>query len=159
MTVGGEREASEVTISGNKTMAFPGYNSAQDGGNGYSGGGGVGYTNPCDGGTNGGNGTGDGDYSIGGNGTGEDISIYFFENYKLSSGEGGKHSTVSDSMFRGGGGGGVLINDEGPGLKGNKDGVEWAHGQGYGGGGTYHVDEPSDNLGAPGVIIIEVGKI
>ena len=53
-----------------------------------------------------------------------------------------------------GGGGGVLINGEGPGLK--ESGEKWSRGQGYGGGGTAHADDFTDPFGQLGVIIVEV---
>jgi len=146
LIVGGEGQASNVTIGGSTYRAPPGGNglfiSLPDGvwgGNGYCGGGG-GYLCGGDGGTNG----GDGECDNGGRGTGEDISKYHFSNFELSAGLGGERSGDSHGHGYGGGGGGILINEDGPGLRANK-----GEGFGAGGGGG------SDELGRPGVIIIE----
>ena len=151
LVVGDEREASNVTINGNTITALPGGNGVEsDGGDGYSGGGG-GSIEPCDGGTNGEDGECDG----GGYGTGEDISTYHFDNFKLSPGAGGCHYS-GPGYYWGGGGGGVLINNEGPGVGVgvNKAGVQWSDGEGYGGGGTY--PSTADYYGEPGVVILEI---
>ena len=148
LAAGHEREASNVTIDGNTVRTLPGKNGGNDGGDGYSGGGDNyrtvgGVPQPCDGGTNG----GDGECSGGGNGTGEDISTYLFDNFKLRPGSGGLHSNVGQYDYRGGGGGGILINDEGPGVRVNKN--SGSNGEGFGGGGTLA-------NGEPGVVIIEI---
>merc|ERR1719378_623099 len=84
LTVGGERQESNVTIAGSTIRASPGEDGwfvnvpdNMGGGDGYCGGGG-GYGSPYagNGGTNGGDGEGLG----GGKGTGEDISKYHFTN-------------------------------------------------------------------------------
>ena len=155
MTVGEKEKASKVIITGKTIWAYKGDHGRDDvGGDGYCGGGG-GTSDPCDGGTNGGN----GHCSNGGNGTAEDISSYLFQNFKLTPGKGGLHYNTEGGYHLGGGGGGVLINDDGPGVNDNKAGVKWTHGEGYGGGGTYHADNYNDKFGKPGVIIIEVLEV
>ena len=107
---------------------------------------GGGYGSPCNGGFNG----RDGECQSGGRGTGENISSYYFENYKLSFGMGGEfyiHYTQFGEEYSGGGGGGVLINGQGPGkrVKENKVGVKEYRGEGFGGGGNYNeVDNDRD---------------
>ena len=138
--VGDQRQPSSVKIwqSG---FIFKHYKakSGQDGqgtsngGRGYSGGGAKGEH---DGGTNGGNGE-----VAGGKGTGEDISAYTFRSWKLSPGRGG---TAYDGSY-GGGGGGVLVDGEGPMYSDYQ-------GSGYGGGGSGYDTYES---GLPGVILIE----
>ena len=165
LAVGDKGEASNVTINGNKVMALPGEDGFGIGGDGYSGGGG-GMDIRCNGGFNG----GDGECRTGGEGTEENISNYYFENYKLSFGiEGEYYYSEHDGAYAGGGGGGVLINGEGPGKRvnkvglkrgkrviENKAGVKEYRGEGFGGGGNYHED--NDNDGHSGVIIIEIVK-
>ena len=100
---------------------------------------------------------GDGDCSNGGDGTREDISTYLFDNFKVSPGLGGLHYTgAGGDIWRGGGGGGIMINDEGPEVRINEAGIKLSVGQGYGGGGTFHVRNGDDRNGEPGVIIIEI---
>ena len=149
LAVGNEQEASYVNIAGHTVKALPGQNGIFDGGDGYSGGGGYGFgsSDSCDGGTNGEN----GNCSGGGNGTGEDISTYFFDNFNLNPGAGGINTRF------GGGGGGVLINGDGPMVETSRAGVKWSNGEGYGGGGTYH--RYGCSVGAPGVIIIEIVEV
>ena len=129
--------------------AEPGEDGGTGGGSGYSGGGAWCYrTDGCNGGYNGGDG-GDGPYHRGGRGTGEDVTQYKFDHYKLSPGDAGerymKRLDTSYSGYAGGGGGGVLINGVGP------DRYNKHQGQGYGGGGgRYYKD------GQPGVVILEI---
>ena len=77
LSVGNQEAESYITASPGEDGENP------DGGNGYCGGGGSG--SPCGGGTNG----TDGECSSGGYGTGEDISTYYFDNFKLTPGKGG----------------------------------------------------------------------
>jgi len=138
--VGDHDKALTVNIDGGDTLvAAAGHHNPGDylGGDGYSGGGGY---NKCNGGSDGGGGeSGEGE-STGGSGTGEDITSYALQYYKLSPGAGGQHRG-----FYGGGGGGVLVDGAGP--DGPID-----NGQGYGGGGTH-------DTGNSGVVILEfIGK-
>merc|ERR1712012_118644 len=50
----------------------------------------------------------------GGRGTGEDVTQYKFDHYKLSPGDAGERYESSYGYYYGGGGGGVLINGVGP---------------------------------------------
>ena len=133
---GGGRKSSTVTVNGEIIRAAAGHDGYIDdyggynGGDGFSGGGSYG----SNGGSNGGDG-GSSSSGSGGEGTGEDVTSYSLKNYKLSPGEGGKR----------GGGGGVLVNGDGPGQ-----GKYGQTGQGYG-GGSY------DN-GNPGVIILQIAN-
>ena len=117
-----------------------GQSGGYNGGSGFSGGGGG------DGECNGGSGGSKGGCESGGPGTGEDVSTFTFDNFKLSPGEGGEHN--HNQNYFGGGGGGILINDEGP-SKLNQGSLRWSDGKGYGGGGTY-------GHGQQGIIIVEV---
>ena len=146
LSVGNKKVESYVTIDGDKISALPGTDGENpDGGNGYCGGGGSG--SPCGGGTNG----TDGECSSGGFGTGEDISTYFFDNFKLTPGKGGL-AYEDNSYYRGGGGGGVLINEDGPGVRDNGTSVQ-SKGEGFGGGGFNSV------WGEPEVVIIEIVEV
>ena len=146
LIVGDKRKESHVTIAGNTIRALPGKDETEYGGDGFSGGGG-GQSERCNGGTNG----GDGECSNRGRGTGEDISQYHFSNFQLSAGSGGEHFTRSIGRYFGGGGGGIIINGDGPGIRANKPGG------GFGGGGTWSVS--NGNKGHPGVVIIEIVAI
>ena len=142
--VGEERKPSTVSISGKSYTAASGQDAApsnKKGGDGYSGGGAYGMYN---GGANGSKGEG----ATGGSGTGGDISNLNlkFKYWDLSPGDGGKH----DSNMAGGGGG-VLVNGEGPARKAHHKG----QGNGYGGGGSGCGCNPH---GLPGVILMEVDK-
>ena len=113
---------------------------------------GGGEEGPHNGGSNGGDGQG-----LGGKRTGENIRDYKLENYVLSAGAGGQYFGIGSSA-NGGGGGGVLINFDGPQeteLK--RVNVDWSHGEGYGGGGTYY--NAGDHFGRQGVVIVEVVKL
>ena len=94
---------------------------------------------------------GSGECINGGIGTDEDVTTYNFKNFELSPGAGSK-PFEDGQWYRGGGGGGVLVNGEGPEMfnMGNKAG------KGYGGGGTMH--SFSLMVGRPGLILLEVVK-
>ena len=79
-------------------------------------------------------------------GTRENLSDYYMEHFSLSPGKGGDEHKTSPFSIYGGGGGGVLVNGEGPTRPCPRSGM----GEGYGGGGSYC-------NGLPGVILIEVG--
>ena len=141
VTVGSQRRPSTVSAGGQIILeAGPGhdgyYNNTNCGGDGYSGGG-DGCCHPFGypGGSNGSDGQGDGQQ---GRGTGQDITSYQFDHFVLSPGSGGY-------LKYGGGGGGVLVNGEGP-------PVEKGQGEGYGGGGEGY--RPSQGL--QGVVIMEI---
>ena len=111
------------------------------GGDGYSGGGG----GDCQGSSGGSNGS-DGDAeecSNAGHGTREDISEYRFTSWTLTPGAGGDYYSYSSTSC--GGGGGVMINGEGP------EATQY-HGRGFGGGGGFY-----SNHGLQGVILLEIG--
>ena len=38
-----------------------------------------------------------------------------------------------------------------------KDGLQWSHGEGYGGGGTLDYDNSTDYFGRPGFILLDSG--
>ena len=138
--VGEERKPSTVSISGKSYTAASGQDGDKEdkkGGDGYSGGGADGKYK---GGSNGSKGEG----ATGGSGTGEDVTKFKFKYWDLSPGDGGKH----DSNMAGGGGG-VLVNGEGPARKAHHKG----QGNGYGGGGSGCGCNPH---GLPGVILMEV---
>ena len=79
-----------------------------------------------------------------GNGTGENLSDYYMEHFSLTPGRGGEEYEVAPYQIVGGGGGGVLVNGEGPTIPCAPN-----DGQGYGAGGYCE--------GLPGVVLIEVG--
>ena len=149
---GGERQPSVVTINNQTIEAAPGQNGAYggSGSEGYSGGGGSGQ-DCCKGGSNGGDGESGRSYgggvSKGGTGSGEDITAYKMNNFELTPGAGGKHASQYNAYFYGGGGGGILVNGEGPQMYSDHQG------QGYGGGGCQSL---SNYGGLPGVILVEV---
>ena len=81
---------------------------------------------------------------LSGEGTGEDVSSYKFDNFLLSPGEGGLR-------HYGGGGGGVLVSGRGP------DRDHSGQGEGYGGGGEGQQQPDSlVNTGLPGLVLVEV---
>jgi len=138
---GGSREASRVALNNSDTFRSftpePGETGdAEGGGDGYSGGGG---RCPCDGGSNG----TDGEGQDGGHGSAIDVTHLPFQNFTLAPGNGGHNEKSPNSNF-GKGGGGLLINGNGP-----VHDVE--QGEGYGGGGG-----PYHNAGLHGAIIIEI---
>merc|ERR1712025_1292340 len=104
LIVGDSDKASTININTVGTLvASAGHRGTSfGGGDGYSGGGGYGS---CNGGSDG----GDGECSDGGFGTGEDITSYTFQNYRLSPGAGGEYSHNNIDCY-GGGGGGVLVD-------------------------------------------------
>ena len=146
--VGDQGQASSVSISGGDTVtAQPGQDGqGDDGGDGYSGGGANGSSgHGGDGGTDGGNGENGTSGHHGGSGTGEDISVYSFTTWTLAPGDGG----VQYANGCGGGGGGILVDGEGP------QSSEY-RGQGYGGGAAGGTGDVSDEAGLQGVILIEI---
>ena len=147
--VGDHGEASTVTIDGVTLKAAPGADgssSSSYGGYGFSGGAG-GFCN-CQGGSNG----GDGEGELGGQGTGEQLSSFPMDSFILTPGVGGQYFDYGDGDYRvGGGGGGVLINGNGP--------EEWDihQGQGYGGGGSYKDSQGNtEMIGLRGVILLQM---
>ena len=149
LIVGDRRESSSVTVNGETVMAAPG-NDGNLGGDGYSGGGGWGQPG-CDGGTDGSD--GEDCFYDGGHGTGDDVTAYKMDNFVLTPGAGGKYYynfTISNYRY-GGGGGGVLVNGDGPQRYSD------IQGEGYGGGGGPHkVSGVWHYDGLPGVILMEV---
>ena len=147
--VGDKEEHSVVSLNnGDEVRAEPGENGRRKGGSGYSGGGAYcRRTDGCNGGYNGGDGE-DRPYFRAGRGTGEDVTQYKFDHYKLSPGDAGERYYSSGGYYYGwyygGGGGGVMINGVGP------DRESKHQGQGYGGGGG------AFNSGLPGVVILEI---
>ena len=86
--------------------------------------------------------------SVGGSGTGDDVSSFTFTAWNIEAGVGGEvYLTIDGYYYGGGGGGGVLVNGQGPQPSSY-------HGQGYGGGGN-GIGAPYGD-GMPGVILIEV---
>jgi len=156
LTVGDPNQSSSVKINGRTVRAYPGHDgNGYSGAGGYSGGGGLGhygYDRGCDGGTDGGDGE-DCDYGYGGRGTGDDVTAYNMDNFVLMPGAGGKYYynfTISNYRY-GGGGGGVLVNGDGPQRYSD------IQGEGYGGGGGPHkVSGVWHYDGLPGVILMEV---
>ena len=155
MVVGRQRQPSTVSIANAGTyQANPGQDcQGDDGGAGYSGGGGDASSEAgaAYGGNNGGDGQ-DGNTGAGGAGTGENISSYTFTSWAISPGAGGKHSPGSG--WFGGGGGGILVDMEGP-QASTYEG-EYLQGQGYGGGGN---GWDSYGSGLQGVILIEITSV
>jgi len=140
--VGGGSGASKVTIYGQTFSAPPGQN-GENGGAGYSGGGG---SCSCNGGSNGT--IGPNNWWNGGQGTGEDITQYTLTDFNLSPGIGGEYTPYS-LYSCGGGGGGALVNGDGP-QHSSKQGA------GYGGGGSGDGYADSDRGGIKGVVIMEI---
>ena len=101
------------------------------------------------GGTNGSNGGGpstpDDHHDAPGHGTGEDISGCRVDKFKLSPGQGGMDIGDGYGDVIGGGGGGILVDGEGPTTDG------YTCGAGYGAGGGQY----SDCGGLSGVVLIE----
>merc|ERR1712012_1017724 len=104
--VGDEGQHSVVTLNDNEVRAEPGEDGGDNnGGSGYSGGGAYcGSTDGCNGGYNGGDGE-DGPEYRGGRGTGEDVTQYKFDHYKLSPGDAGERYNDYGDYYGGGGGG------------------------------------------------------
>ena len=131
-------------------------------GNGFSGGGGYCNENfgdcpqPCDGGSAGSNRVASEEWPAG-NGTGEDVTLYHLEHWKITPGVGGKDTFINIAHWHnGGGGGGVLVNGYGPHR------VHDGQGEGYGGGGGSSFDSHYHHIegdrGLRGVVLIEVFK-
>ena len=135
---GGVGEASRVEKNGEVVIeAAPGGTpDAQGGGDGYSGGGGIGGTPK--GGTDGGDGE-DGEEKAGGHGSGFELGSFASEHFDVTPGDGGEAN-----RGRGGGGGGVLVG-------GGKPGDFQYNGQGYGGGGSF-----AQRDGYPGCVLVEI---
>ena len=163
--VGNISQATIVTLDHiDEVRAEPGQTGDYDnGGRGYSGGGAwCLYTvDGCDGGYNGGHGEDRADgKGKGGHGTGEDVTEYKFDHYKLSPGDAGERYKSHGGYYYGGGGGGVLVNDEGPSrsFKPTYGAPSYNHmGQGYGGGGGFHSHRTGITI--PGVVILEIETI
>ena len=107
---------------------------------GYSGGGGSSGDDVYggDGGSDGSDGE-DGNYGNAGLGSGVDVANITLQHFTLSPGEGGKATG-----YFGAGGGGVLVNSQGPEREDNTEG------EGYGGGGCGN--SPTSN---PGVVLLD----
>merc|ERR1719228_2829784 len=146
VNVGGVTEESRVDTAAGETIvrAHPGKSGdSWYGGDGYSGGG-AGSLHIADIGGNGGSNGGDGNDSSdgpGGKGSGLDISTIALEHFKLTPAAGGEACGIS-----GGGGGGVLVDGQGPPGPHNECG---SYGAG-GGGCTYYEHQ--------GIILIEIKK-
>ena len=140
LNVGGSGESSTVIVNGEMNIAESGHDGTDsNGGDGYSGGG---AHCDCDGGYEGGDGeSGDGHH--GGHGTGQDLTALVLDNFILSPGDGGESKLVGN-LWVGGGGGGILINGEGP------DENYYTVGSGYGGGGGW------GQQGLQGAVIVEI---
>ena len=140
--VGSEGKGSFVHEEGGTLVvsAEPGNSgSGLDGGNGYSGGG----SSRGDGGSNG----SDGEFQnrCGGIGSGVDLTQLPVDLFLLTPGKEGR-----DYEYRGGGGGGILIDG------GRPDGSDrfWGSGEGYGGGAGGW-----SSLGLPGAVLIEYKEL
>ena len=166
VTVGNSSQASIVFIDngvleappGDDGLSYPDDGSGPVGGDGYSGGGGYCV---CSGGFDGGDGeAGGGDDGFvygGGHGTGEKIALYKMDYFSLTPAAGGQGHEVGD--FHGGGGGGVLVDGQGPACKGSGTYCSKHIGKGFGGGGCHFYDNSEDvaNIeGSSGVVLIEV---
>ena len=160
VSVGGDRESSVVMVDGEVVLeAGAGLDGGNGylqyhGGDGYSGGGQYGeLERGYNGGTDGGNGEGEDSPGLGST---DDLSLISLNHYKLSPGAAGLFSVRNtDGLvdYLGGGGGGVLVDGQGP-----QDSPH--QGQGYGGGGSDHPDQdhPYEGQGAAGVVIIEISS-
>ena len=143
--VGGPRQLSSLETSEGQAIitAQPGEDGfSQDGGAGYSGGGGGGSDSSYQGGDGGQDG-GDGEDGScngcpGGTGSDLDLSAIKLTRFSLTPGLGG-----TKNAHYGGGGGGVMVDGEGPQYSVHD-------GQGYGGGGAH--------LGTPGsgLVLLEI---
>ena len=148
LRVGDYGQSSIYTIDGATVEVEAGNDGYQDGGDGYSGGGAFDGMNL--GGSDGGDGGSQGNYN-GGRGSEVDIRSLKFNNFVLSPGSGGSYEIDGDwREDYGGGGGGVLVNGQGP------QEIVYTQGEGYGGGGGDAVRDMYYNLGHPGVILLEV---
>ena len=118
----------------------------EDGAAGYSGGGGYGYGSENGGGGGGGSNGAKGEDGVdgaGGAGSGVRIDDIPVTNFVLSPGEGG---TRTITRYTGGGGGGVLVDGQGPYRLSDRVG------EGYGGGGSAEYG-PVPSL--PGAVILD----
>ena len=101
------------------------------------------------GGVDGGDGHGTSGYGTFGHGEGKSLASYPMEQWTLSPGSGGAENIINDIYHFGGGGGGVLVNGEGP-----KQFFP-NQGQGYGGGGYLPWSPGGQYQALPGVILLE----
>ena len=148
--VGGPGQYSTVRILGQELEARWGDSSHREehgsihGGDGYSGGAGP---NASPGGSDGGSGEG---YNHG-DGSGIDLSSFPLKSFVLTPGLGGEGYKGSKVANAGGGGGGVLVDSEGP-VR-----VFTSQGQGFGGGGCFRYSQGElMPYGLPGVILLEI---
>ena len=160
LTVADHRQPSTVSLDGHDIIvagAGGDYGGAMIGGDGYSGGGALSLQQGMNGGSDGGDGEGeemciDCGLTTEGHGSGVNVSSYHLNNFVLSPGVGGVWSEHPGHYFHAGGGGGVLVDGEGP-QRDNDN-----QGEGYGGGGSSRTD--SNNAlrheGLPGVILLEI---
>ena len=117
-------------------------------GKGYSGGGQ--FIRDTLAGYNGGSDGSDGEGSLGGSGTGEDIREYVFKTWTLTPGAGGEDQGCFINQC-GGGGGGVLVDGAGP----DSD-YSYYRGRGYGGGGNGGYEF---YFGLPGIVLLEISSV
>ena len=150
--VGDRTQSSTVMIDEESITAESGEDGGDyPGGDGYSGGGGHG--DMCSGGSNGGHGYCiDGGVYGGGYGTGEDIREYIFTTWTLTPGDGGSFVEDGWHSYSGGGGGGVLVDGEGP------QETTGVRGQGYGGGGNGYYGVWYGE-GLQGVVLLEIEPV
>ena len=164
MQVGDREEASSLTVRGTHEaraeagepsyeIGFPITGQFEDtiihGGDGWSGGGDGGDGGRHDGGSNGGD--GDGPHGGQGSAASDEWSLAEIdarmEAFLITPGDAGLYSG-----HYGGGGGGVLVDAEGP------ERISVTQGEGYGGGGCYiERDAYYLGVGLPGVILMEIG--
>ena len=121
-------------------------------------------TGSYNGGTNGGNGEGpstpiddeDEESGAAGHGTGKLLSDYYLEHFSLAPGRGGDEFQFLQNDIYGGGGGGVLVNGEGP----KRRCATLYNGEGYGAGGSGYQRFGVEGYcaeGLTGVVLVEVG--
>ena len=163
--VGEAGEASTLTISGDTFSGLPGQDASKDhygfskGGDGYSGGGDFGRNK---GGTDGSDGWGSGDE---GDGQRIDIrtlmetGVWKLTRWNVTPGAPGEYSFYDNNLAYnqvGGGGGGILVDGQGP------ERAALTQGEGFGGGGA-SVDTDcwdctlAQEWGLQGVVLLEVG--
>jgi len=146
--VGAGTKESRVDTAAGETIvrAMPGKSDYYNGGDGYSGGGAGGSTHiGGSGGSNGGDGQdSSSDYpNQGGKGSGLDISTIALEHFKVTPAAGGDYCGQY-----GGGGGGVLVDGQGP-----------SNGGSYGAGGRGRCNNVNDTVPAQqGIVLIEIKK-
>ena len=142
LVVGGDKEASMVGKNDQVLFIASAGQSTNDytGGNGYSGGGAMGEYGGSDGSDGGDHTDGHGDLQRGGKGSGLDLRTLNMTKFALTPGKAGR-----EQNGHGGGGGGILVNGEGPGI------------DGFGGGGEgFGAGNYGGHNGAPGCVLIEV---